>query len=406
MSLGLFDAFGVELEYMVVGRHDLNVRPVVADLLAELAGAPAADLIGDPISWSNELAAHVVEFKTTRPAARLAGLAEHFQAEVRRANAALAASGARLLSGGCHPWMDPRRESNLWPGEGREVYEHFHRLFDCRSHGWLNLQSVHLNLPFQGDEQFDRLHSAIRILLPLLPGLAASSPFLEGAPTGMLDTRLQHYRTHCARVSCMAGSIIPEPIASRGDYERLIYGPIAEAIRQVDPGGTLRPAWTNARGAIARFDRGSIEIRLLDVQDCPRMDLAIVALVVGALRVLVDRNAAAEQRRVEDRVLIDLFGSAIRAGERARIEDAAHLTALGLNRPLTIGEAWAALRGEVESAAPDLLAPHREELDFLASHGPLARRLLAAAGPDPSRDRLREVYARLADALHQGHPFR
>ena len=36
-----------------------------------------------------------------------------------------------------------------------------------------------LNLPFSSDEEFGRLHAAIRLLLPLLPALAASSPLVE-----------------------------------------------------------------------------------------------------------------------------------------------------------------------------------------------------------------------------------
>jgi hypothetical protein len=31
----------------------------------------------------------------------------------------------------------------------------------------------------------------------------------------------------------------------------------------------LRHEWVNARGAIARFDRSAIEIRVLDVAECP-----------------------------------------------------------------------------------------------------------------------------------------
>ena len=48
-----------------------------------------------------------------------------------------------------------------------------------------------------------------------------------------------------------------------------------------------RDEWLNARGAIARFGRGTIEIRVLDVQECPQADLAICAAVVEVLQALV-----------------------------------------------------------------------------------------------------------------------
>jgi hypothetical protein len=39
------------------------------------------------------------------------------------------------------------------------------------------------------------------------------------------------------------------------------------------------------------------------------------------------------------------------------------------------------------------------------TRGPLARRLLRAVGPRPSRGALHELYTALADALQAGTPF-
>ena len=62
----LFDRFGVELEYMIVDRETLNVRPVCDELLKTVCGRYEAEIQPDgddsPIAWSNELALHVVEF--------------------------------------------------------------------------------------------------------------------------------------------------------------------------------------------------------------------------------------------------------------------------------------------------------------------------------------------------------
>ena len=73
------------------------------------------------------------------------------------------------------------------------------------------------------------------------------------------------------RVPSVAGQVIPEPVCSRDDYEREILRPhLSRSSRRYDPEGVLRHEWLNARGAIARFDRNTIEIRVLDVQECPR----------------------------------------------------------------------------------------------------------------------------------------
>jgi hypothetical protein len=43
--------------------------------------------------------------------------------------------------------------------------------------------------------------------------------------------------------------------------------------------------------------------------------------------------------------------------------------------------------------------------EYVLTRGPLARRLLRAIGPRPSRGALPELYSALADALHEGKPF-
>ena len=54
-------------------------------------------------------------------------------------------------------------------------------------------------------------------------------------------------------------------------------------IAPYDPAGVLQHEFLNSRGAIARFDRSAIEIRVLDVQECPQADTAIAALMAAVL---------------------------------------------------------------------------------------------------------------------------
>jgi hypothetical protein len=286
--LRLFQALGVEIEYMIVDAESLDVQPIADRLIEAQAGAVEAEIEVGDVAWSNELALHVIELKTNGPAAEAQGLAARFQQNVARANELLGRFGARLLPTGMHPWMDPEREFRLWPHEHGPVYRAFHRIFDCRGHGWANLQSTHLNLPFGDDDEFGRLHAAIRLVLPLLPALAASSPLMDGSSTGRLDTRLHLYRGNARRVPSLTGRVIPEPVFTRQDYEgRLLQG-IYDDLALLDPEGVLRHEWVNARGCIARFDRGAIEIRLLDVQECPVADLAVVAAATAAVWALCD----------------------------------------------------------------------------------------------------------------------
>src|SRR5690606_13107492 len=129
--LGLFAAYGVELEYMIVDRSSLSVRPVADKLLQSMAGEIVSDVELGDISWSNELALHVIELKTTEPATDLESLAGRFQEHIGRINGLLTPLDARLMPTAMHPSMNPEQEMRLWPHDYNTVYEAFNRIFDC-----------------------------------------------------------------------------------------------------------------------------------------------------------------------------------------------------------------------------------------------------------------------------------
>jgi gamma-glutamyl:cysteine ligase YbdK (ATP-grasp superfamily) len=407
MTLHLFEGFGIELEYMIVDRATLDVAPIADALLGDAAGEDGAgDVERGATAWSNELVMHVLEMKTNGPSPTLEGLADLFAADVAAANQLLAPRGACLMPTAMHPWMDPRRETRLWPHEYTEVYRTYDAIFDCRGHGWSNLQSMHVNLPFTGDDELWRLHSAIRVVLPLLPALAASSPFVEGQSTGILDNRLQYYRTNSRRIPSVTGRVVPEVIHGEAEYRATILEPIWADTAPLDPDGVLRGEFANARGAIARFDRGAVEIRVLDLQEHPRFDLAIAALVSGVVRALAEQDpeARAAQDALETDALHAVFLATMLEGEAAIVTDTALLAALGLGdaRRLRAGEVWAAL---VERVAPSLPPALAEDARALVRRGTLARRLLRAVGPHVRRERLAEVYRALVDGLARGDAF-
>lgn len=403
----LFQAFGIELEYMLVRADSLAVAPGADWLLAEVAGDVTGEVVTGPLAWSNELALHVVEMKVAAPAARLEGLAELFQADVRRANALLGGRGLALMPTAMHPWMDPERELRLWPHENREVYAAFDRIFGCRGHGWANLQSMHVNLPFADDAEFARLHAAIRFLLPLLPGLAASSPVMDGRVTGVRDNRLAVYRGNCARVPSVTGDVVPEAVGSIAEYERAILGRIYEELAPHDPAGVLAQEWVNARGAIARFDRMAIEIRVLDVQECPAMDLAFARLVVAALRALCAEEWAdiATLQGWRTRDLARYYDEAVATAEEADVHDGRYLAALGLRRShARVREVWAHLADRAAAAGALDRAAERA-IEHYLREGTLACRIAASLPAEPARADLERVYRRLCECLAAGEPF-
>ncbi len=404
----IFEGYGVELEYMIVDRDSLDVLPKADKLLEAVAGRIVNEVETGPLGWSNELALHVVELKTLGPVDAISPLAPLFRRDIRRVNELLRSFGGMLMPTAMHPWMDPHRHTVLWPHGNHEIYESYHRIFDCRGHGWSNLQSAHLNLGFNNDQEFGRLHAAVRLVLPLLPALAASSPVVEGKTNGLLDNRLEFYRHNQKRLPAIAGAIIPEAVSSRAEYEERIFKKIYAEVAPHDRDNILRYEWLNSRGAIARFERNAIEIRLLDVQETAEADLAVAAGIVGALKALASGcwSSTREQLSFNEQDLLPLLLGTIGEGERFVIDHGFYLEALGLpGRPLPVADVWrhltAGFLADCRQQTPELVLT----LEKILEHGPLARRILTALGNGYSVEDLKTVYRRLCLCLQEGELF-
>ncbi|MCC5926191.1 MAG: glutamate--cysteine ligase [Bacteroidetes bacterium] len=423
--LRLFEGFGVELEYMIVDRTTLEIKPIAHELLRDADGEVVAEIDKGPVAWCNELVAHVIELKTNGPASSLTDLASLFAREIAEINRLLEPHHACLMPTAMHPWMDPLTQTVIWEHEYNEVYEAFNAIFDCRGHGWSNLQSTHLNLPFSNDEEFGRLHAAIRAILPLLPALSASSPVMEGRITGILDNRLDVYKTNALRVPEVSGMVVPEPMFSRYEYEHILLGSIYEAIKPFDTKGILQEEWLNARGAIARFDRNAIEIRVLDVQECPAMDLAILQAIVSVIKLLCmpgDTPQAGDMLKQDDssgdelqrklrqlstEKLAYVLNEVILTGGDTVISDAAYIRALGLHEKtgLTVYDVWRMLLSKASSSGFALADDQAAHLEIIFKHGNLSQRLLNALRRQPNGKTLASVYRRLVECLHGNQPF-
>jgi gamma-glutamyl:cysteine ligase YbdK (ATP-grasp superfamily) len=407
-AFSLFSRYGIEIEYMIIDRVSLRVLPIADWLIRSPSGTFDTEVIRNALAWSNELAAHLIEIKTNRPVESLGGLDVTFRESVHAANALLEQKGARLLGTGMHPFMDPRSETRLWPHGNHDIYEAFDRLFDCYRHGWANLQSVHLNLPFANDGEFGRLHAAVRMVLPIIPALAASSPIVEGRFSGWADTRLETYRSNSLRVPSITGAMIPEPVFTMEEYREKILDPIYHDLAPLDPQGILCDEWVNARGAIARFDRNAIEIRLIDAQETPAADLAIAAAVAGAAKLLTEErfSSLASQKALPVEVLVAILLDAIRNAEETVIANAQYLAVFGIDGgPITARDIWKFLIERIDRYDHAALSPHCAVLDGIITEGTLSSRIVKALVPDTSLERIRSVYRKLGDCLETGSLF-
>ncbi|RDV14755.1 glutamate--cysteine ligase [Pontibacter diazotrophicus] len=405
--LHLFEGFGVELEYMIVQRDSLQVLPITDKLIYEEVGEYLSDVEFGDIAWSNELVLHVIELKTQEPAKSILGLQGKFQEHVQKINGMLEKHNAMLLPTGAHPLMNPERDTKLWPHEHNAVYEAYDRIFGCQGHGWSNLQSTHLNLPFANDAEFAKLHAAIRVLLPIIPAISASSPILDGKVSGLLDTRLEVYRHNQDKIPAIAGKIVPEAVFSKKEYEEQILQKIYKDISPYDPDEILQEEFLNSRGAIARFVRDAIEIRVIDIQESPVADIAVLQAIVTVLQALVaERWVPMEVLKTwDENEMAAILLEVIQKGQEAIITNHEYVRLFGYDcsGSCSAGELWQHLVQELLVLDDEPEVAHA--LNIIVSRGNLSSRILEAIGKNPSEEKIREIYRQLAVCLQEGGVF-
>lgn len=406
--LHAFSGYGIELEFALVQEKSLAIRSVADQVLARLAGKPAAEVTRRGGGWSKELARHVIELKTNGVSADLTAMKEGFQQELWDLEPVLAEFDAAFLGCGMHPLMRPSEEGEIWPDEDREIYEAYDRIFDCRGHGWFNLQSIHINLPFANDEEFGRLHAAVRLVLPLIPVLAASSPLVEGQLGELNDHRLDYYLKNQRRIPEITGPLIPEAVWTRAAYEEQILQHSYKAIQPVDPQGILQEEWLNSRGAIARFERYAIEIRLLDKQESLTADFAILAAVIAAVKALYEEHWApwSEQCRMSTEELRLIFDGQLYHRSEQLIMNTNYLQIFGIKEPCSARELWRHLVSADMAQLAALPPVFFKDLEFILNEGNFSQRMRRNLSKTPSKEEIIAQYRKLPALSHSGGFFR
>jgi gamma-glutamyl:cysteine ligase YbdK (ATP-grasp superfamily) len=400
----IFSVLGIEIEYMLVDTETLNVQPISDEIIQALAGGQLTNEVslGD-IAVSNELVMHVLELKNNGPKPFEAPFTDQFQHALNTMQPILAKHRVQLMPSGAHPWMDPLQETKRWPHGNHDIYRQFDRIFDCQGHGWSNLQSMHVNLPFANDEEFNQLHNAIRLLLPLLPSLAASTPFLDGQYTGMVDARLDFYEKNQQRIPSICGGVIPDFVSTKAEYHNTILKPMYQDISAFDPDGILQHEWLNSRGAIAKFGYQAIEIRILDSQEYVQGDIAIAKAIFAILKHWHQQSHYYLDNPCDTQRLKALYDQTRMQGFDVVIDDQELTKQWQLTQSAkSCRQVWSQL---IERVSSHLDQPSQLALEYILSQGNLSERLLRACGQDHSKANLSRVYRQLGHCLLTNQPF-
>jgi gamma-glutamyl:cysteine ligase YbdK (ATP-grasp superfamily) len=249
-------------------------------VLGELAGRGASEASLGPATLTKELQKTVIELLPARPAetvTELEGMLVSGLSEFYRRF-----SGRYLLMGlGMHPTLR-LSDTAVWDqGEG-EYYEAYDRIFGLERHGWLNIQSVQLNVSYEDETSMVRNFNGLRSLIPYLVAVSAASPFLEGRFSGAMDSRLLSYRENQEQIPLICNRIVPERLDSFRTYRDWLSGMYREL--RARGGSVLCEEWVASFGVIVRFSRPCVELKVMDEQECLRSDMALVAFIKALLK--------------------------------------------------------------------------------------------------------------------------
>ena len=310
------EVLGPEHEFSLVDGN-LHPLPIVDMVIKELNGRIANYAKLESFTFGKELQSHVAEFKANMPFYS----PETFEENMQRAILEIAdfiekKHDAQLLGTGMHPLLR-LEEAKVWSHRDRKIYEALSRIFNFYQHGWLNIQAFQLNLSYGNEKEAIQLHNALANLLPYVPAISASSPVYESKISEYIDSRLHFYRINQKEIPSITGNIIPEYINSFKEYRQITINKYTEELQKLNASeGLLNKEWLNSRGAVFRFDRKAIEIRIMDEQECIKADVALSCFIRASLRGMLSQREPYLPREA----LIEDLNSVIRDGLEAKVQ--------------------------------------------------------------------------------------
>jgi gamma-glutamyl:cysteine ligase YbdK (ATP-grasp superfamily) len=305
---------GPEHEFSVVDDR-LKPLPIVDKIIRDFCGRIVNSVQLPTFTFGKELQTHVLEVKPNEPFESPFQFEEIMQDAVSTLHEHLRKRwSANLLGSGMHPTL-MLKDAGVWPHRHRQIYEVLGRIFNLRRHGWLNIQSYQLNLPYEDEESGVLLHNVLANLCAFLPAVAASSPVCEGKFGKDVDNRLKFYQENQKEVPSVAGDIVPEYVSSFVEYGEKIIGKYSSDLAAAGADKLLlNKEWINSRGVIFRFDRRALEIRVMDEQECIKSDVALSCYIRAAVRGLLRKAVLAPHE-----TLVNNLRSIIADGLQARV---------------------------------------------------------------------------------------
>jgi hypothetical protein len=295
---------------------ELKALPIVDKVIKDFHGSVVNFVELSNFTFGKEIQLHVMEIKPNMPFRSPETFEETMHGAVLTLTDFLESKySAHLLGAGMHPLLK-LEETGVWPHRHKKIYQAYSKVFNLNQHGWLNIQSFQLNIPYSNQDGAVLMHNMLSEICAYLPAISASSPVYEGKFGENVDNRLLFYMLNQKEVSSITGDVIPEYISSFGQYEREIIERYSLDLAHAGADKCLLyKDWVNSRGVIFRFDRKAIEIRVMDEQECVKSDVALSCFIRALLRGLMEKKA----ELLSHEILVKDFNSVVKMGLDAKV---------------------------------------------------------------------------------------
>jgi len=294
---------GTEHEYSINNNY-FNALPDSDKIIKRIHGKIEPDIPFGEVILGKELQKTVIEFIPNHPSDNLKSLENQLVSGIQNFYSTFQ-DQYWLLGLGMHPTLT-LDQTSVWNHSDREYYETYDRLFNIHQHGWLNIQALQINLSYSTEKDLLAMYNTIRLLLPYLIAITASSPIVEGNLTNYIDNRLIFYRTNQKEIPDICNNIIPEQLTTINNYyisQNKVFSKLKLYNAHI-----LCEEWVNSSGLIIRPSRKCIEIKALDEQESIQSDMAVCAFIQALLRcpsLPIDQD---------QKTLLDITDTAIKHG--------------------------------------------------------------------------------------------
>ncbi len=387
---------GPEHEFSLVD-EELKPLPIVDKVIKEYCGKIVNFVELPKFTFGKEMQLHVMEIKANSPFKSPEVFEETLHEAVITLSCFLSSNyHARLLGTGMHPLLH-LNETSVWPHRHHKIYQEYGKIFNLNQHGWLNIQSFHLNLPYARENPGVLMHNLLVNLCPYLPAISSSSPIFEGKIGSILDNRLAFYKINQKEIPSISGDIIPEYATSIDDYKKDVIGQYSSDLAKAGIAKVLLfKEWVNSRGVIFRFDRSALEIRVMDEQECIKSDVALSCFVRSVLRGLLSEKTDF----LPHSLLVNDFNSVLSFGLDAPVENPKGPTAREVCKHL-FNLGWKNAEKEEKKYLP--LIQKRIEQGNLSDS--IRRDVLKKTQRTDLREAVQNVYSTLIRCLINNQPY-